>query len=355
MVRVDAGEVTSRFSRLSEILIVPSDRIRGRRLFVFEVKVAEQAQVAHVTFDFNGSCVDNPGQGGCGAVAYVEGGEGAPLITITDFPGTLKTSTNYIAAYTALLLGLRKLLSMYASAFQDPRNIALHVRSDFEVIIKQLSGEYTVGAEHLLVYHTIVIGLMNRFHRPWSVAKITSTENNKARVLAQQGSRVLALESIPDNRCLVFHPSRTCVPRVSIDGTVISVSTTNVDSGTGAASMIDATFFMSLKKQGGRDCLSQLEDYVSPFSYVRAKEATYFIMGKLLTLSLYTMGNDTDPPNHVELSDVYVVDRLPVPMHIHLDEKYETSISPSANGFTVASFPAYKDHPHWAVENGALP
>ncbi|KAJ3159213.1 hypothetical protein HDU86_001816 [Geranomyces michiganensis] len=300
--------------------------------------MVQQPLVMHVTLDFNGSCVPNPGQGGCGAVAYEE--DGAALITVTDFPGTLQNSINFIAAYIALLLGLRQLLKVCDDTSQDPKTIKLRVRSDYEVVIKQLLGKNKVKALHLQVCYAIVTGLLSRF-RSFTAAKITSEENDRAHGLAQ-GAVNLVHERIRDSRCLIFHPSQDCFPKVSIDGTG------------GTASMIDAKFLKRLKRQGGAEALRQLEDYDLSFSYVRAKEATYYILGKLPTLSFHFMVNDGASTKSVDLSPVYVVDRLPVPLHIHYDEKKMT-IPAGAHKFRVDSFTGYEDHPHWAVENTVIP
>ncbi|KAJ3185410.1 hypothetical protein HDU87_000029 [Geranomyces variabilis] len=288
----------------------------------------EQAQVTHVTLDFNGSCVPNPGQGGCGAVAYEEAG--AALMTVADFPGSLQNTTNFTSAYTALLLGLRKLLKVCADTLQDPYNISLDVRSDYEVVIKQLRRENGVKALHLQVYYAIVTGLLSRF-RSFTATKITSKENSWAHKLAQQGAGV----------------------SVSIDGTVINASTTNIDSVRGGAvSMIDAKFLKSLRIQGGTDALRLLEDYDS-FSYVRAREAIYYILGELPTLS-FRFTNDTASSKLYVLSPVYVVDRLPVPLHIHYDEQKMT-MPLGVSQFTKTSFPGYEDHPHWKTADVPFP
>ncbi len=83
----------------------------------------------------DGACFGNPGPMGVGVVAY----KGAKVVhTISEYIGK---GTNSIAEYTAVLRALE-----YAKELGESE---VEIRSDSELVIKQMNGEYKVKAPHL--------------------------------------------------------------------------------------------------------------------------------------------------------------------------------------------------------------
>ena len=84
----------------------------------------------------DGAARGNPGPAGAGAVLVSPAGH--VMAKIGKFLGE---STNNVAEYTGLILGLRRAKAMGLKE--------LDVFSDSELLVKQLAGDYQVKAEHL--------------------------------------------------------------------------------------------------------------------------------------------------------------------------------------------------------------
>ena len=118
----------------------------------------------------DGASKGNPGPSGAGAVAVDSSGK--ELFSISKFLGI---KTNNEAEYLALMealkrakdLGLKKIL----------------IKSDSQLLVKQLKGEYKVKAGNLIPLAAMVKGLLNSFES-WEVVHIPRSENRKADHLA---------------------------------------------------------------------------------------------------------------------------------------------------------------------------
>jgi ribonuclease HI len=98
----------------------------------------------------DGAARGNPGPAGAGIVLKTPAGE--LLHSEGEFLGN---TTNNVAEYRALLLGLTRALE---------RGIErIEVRADSELLIKQLLGKYRVNSPHLLELHTQARALLARF------------------------------------------------------------------------------------------------------------------------------------------------------------------------------------------------
>lgn len=82
----------------------------------------------------DGAAGDNPGPAGCGAVIY---------------------TTNNVAEYEALLMGLEALIEL--------KRKRILVQSDSQLLVRQLSGEYRVTDEKLEVLYQRATGLLRQF------------------------------------------------------------------------------------------------------------------------------------------------------------------------------------------------
>ncbi len=118
----------------------------------------------------DGASKGNPGPSGAGAVALDPSGR--ELFSISRFLGV---RTNNEAEYLALIEALKK-----AKEFGIKRII---IKSDSQLLVKQLKGEYKVKAGNLIPLATMVKGLLSGFES-WEVVHIPRNENRKADHLA---------------------------------------------------------------------------------------------------------------------------------------------------------------------------
>jgi ribonuclease HI len=98
----------------------------------------------------DGAARGNPGPAGAGAV--ILNADGHVVAKIGKFLGD---STNNVAEYMGLILGLRRAKAMGIKA--------LEVLSDSELLVRQLAGEYQVKADHLRPLHAEAAELLRGF------------------------------------------------------------------------------------------------------------------------------------------------------------------------------------------------
>ena len=98
----------------------------------------------------DGAARGNPGPAGAGAVIVSPAGH--IMAKIGKFLGE---STNNVAEYTGLILGLKRAKAMGIKE--------LDVFSDSELLVKQLAGDYAVKAEHLKPLHDEAQALLKAF------------------------------------------------------------------------------------------------------------------------------------------------------------------------------------------------
>ncbi|MDR0454357.1 MAG: ribonuclease HI family protein [Deferribacteraceae bacterium] len=128
----------------------------------------------------DGAARGNPGPAGAGYVVYDETGVQVYSETIP-----LGRTTNNIAEYTAILEAAKYIKSL------NP--VKVDFMLDSELVVRQLSGQYKVRANHLLpLYHelkSILAGLnCNCLHIP-------REQNKAADKLANKGADMSAAES----------------------------------------------------------------------------------------------------------------------------------------------------------------
>jgi ribonuclease HI len=107
---------------------------------------------ADLILHVDGASLGNPGPAGAGLVLVTHSGE---VVAQNSVP--LGVATNNVAEYRALIAGLHE-----ASAAGARRLI---VRSDSELMIKQLRGEYRVKTPHLRPLFDWVVKLARRFEQ----------------------------------------------------------------------------------------------------------------------------------------------------------------------------------------------
>lgn len=110
-----------------------------------------------MVLEFDGGSRGNPGPAGVGARLLTE--DGVTLYELGEFIGQ---ATNNVAEYTALLRGLKAALAWKASK--------LSIRTDSELVAKQLKGEYKIKSPELkpLYYEAVrmieKLGAVKVFH-----------------------------------------------------------------------------------------------------------------------------------------------------------------------------------------------
>jgi ribonuclease HI len=166
---VDEAMDLSRAERESRRRERAADAVRERE----EARAAEEAERAKRTRLYtDGAARGNPGPAGAGAVIISP--DGHVVAKIGKFLGD---STNNVAEYMGLILGLKRAKAMGIKE--------LEVFADSELLVRQLSGEYAVKAEHLRPLHDEAKGLLRAF--TWiEVKHIPREENAQADLMSNR-------------------------------------------------------------------------------------------------------------------------------------------------------------------------
>ena len=94
------------------------------------------------TLNFDGLCEPNPG---IACYGWIIRQNGHPIARGHGLAGY--ETTNNVAEYSALIAGLQ------AAIAHDLAGHAIEVYGDSQLVIRQMSGEYAVGADHLIPLH----------------------------------------------------------------------------------------------------------------------------------------------------------------------------------------------------------
>ena len=133
-------------------------------------EVAERAKRTRLYTD--GAARGNPGPAGAGAV--IVSPDGHIVAKIGKFLGE---STNNVAEYMGLILGLKRAKAMGIKE--------LEVLADSELMVKQLAGDYAVKADHLKPLHDEAKALLRGFS--WvEVRHIPREENAQADLMSNR-------------------------------------------------------------------------------------------------------------------------------------------------------------------------
>jgi ribonuclease HI len=136
-------------------------------------EAAEAAEAARRTRLYtDGAARGNPGPAGAGAV--IVNPEGHIVAKVGKFLGD---STNNVAEYMGLILGLKRAKAMGIHE--------LEVLSDSELLVKQLHGDYAVKAEHLRPLHEEAQALLHGFSSI-EVRHISREENAQADAMSNR-------------------------------------------------------------------------------------------------------------------------------------------------------------------------
>jgi tryptophan 2,3-dioxygenase/ribonuclease HI len=124
--------------------------------------------VVHV----DGGARGNPGPAAAAAVLSTPDGE-----VVDELAVALGRTTNNVAEYRALLLGLERARALGATEIE--------VVNDSELVAKQLTGEYRVRNEDLAALHGDALRALQGFER-WSIRSVPRAQNAAADALVNQ-------------------------------------------------------------------------------------------------------------------------------------------------------------------------
>ena len=121
----------------------------------------------------DGAARGNPGEAGCGAVIADENG-----VIVKELSRYLGRTTNNVAEYEGLLMGLEALLKL------GQKHIV--VQSDSQLLVRQLNGEYRVRDEKLKVLFAQAMRLLRQFGS-YRIVHVRREMNKLADRLANRG------------------------------------------------------------------------------------------------------------------------------------------------------------------------
>jgi ribonuclease HI len=126
----------------------------------------------HVVVHVDGGARGNPGP--AAAAAVVSGQDGQVL---DESAVALGTTTNNVAEYRALLLGLERARALGATD--------VDVINDSELVAKQVTGEYRVRSQDLSALHDEALRALGGFER-WTIQSVPRAQNAHADALVNQ-------------------------------------------------------------------------------------------------------------------------------------------------------------------------
>ena len=129
-------------------------------------------QPDHLVVYVDGASSGNPGP--CGAACVIKTPDGE---TVLDRARAFGPATNNVAEYQALLLGLE------TAAMLRPRRLTL--RSDSQLLVRQLAGQYRVKSPPLKALHRRAKALLEPFETV-QIQHIGRAENKEADALARK-------------------------------------------------------------------------------------------------------------------------------------------------------------------------
>lgn len=124
------------------------------------------------TIYVDGASRGNPGEAGAGIVILDENGR-----VVKSLKGYLGVTTNNQAEYKALLLALKEVKRLAIER--------IIIRSDSELVVRQIKGEYRIKDKGIRPLYEEVIGLLKEL-KGYDIIHIDREENKEADRLANQ-------------------------------------------------------------------------------------------------------------------------------------------------------------------------
>lgn len=120
----------------------------------------------------DGGSRGNPGPSGSGAV--LKGDDGSTIAEVNAFIGH---TSNNVAEYTGLLIGLKKAIELGVKQIE--------VRMDSQLVVRQILGEYKVKNEKLIPLYREALELSRKFS-DFKINHIPRDLNKEADILANK-------------------------------------------------------------------------------------------------------------------------------------------------------------------------
>jgi ribonuclease HI len=279
-------------------------------------------------------------------------------------------ATNNTAEYTALFFGLRNIVAYLLEGTKRGLS-AVTVCGDAELDIRQMRGEYAVDNPRLQCFRARVQGIDAKLRAggfPVRYIHIPRERNAAADALATRGLGQPG-RKYDQPEIVMFYPSRGMYSLVSFGGEAPATPATN-DAGTaggGGYHLIDAQTVLRHPSLGAA-ALRSLND-THPIEVCVGNGGRLVVLGALPSLSLRfeldaTPGRGRTSNGSLEaLSNVLVVDHLPVPFHLTVKEgggfpreavRYQ--LDGHTARFDAAGFPPeFRDRPFWVSGGTFLP
>jgi ribonuclease HI len=119
----------------------------------------------------DGGARGNPGPAACAAV-----------VNNQDFSEFIGETTNNVAEYHGLLLGLK---SAFKLVGKKSGEVEVEIKMDSELVVKQLRGEYKIKNQDLKLLAADVLPLVNKFKKV-SFSHVPREENSRADKLVNE-------------------------------------------------------------------------------------------------------------------------------------------------------------------------
>ncbi len=163
--------------RVDELFQDLKDHVKKGDLAVPEKKTTDTSSIKKgadlIVVNVDGASRGNPGESGIGVAIFDKDSN-----LINEACDYLGVATNNIAEYNALILGV-KLSTKY-----NAKRVLF--KSDSELMVKQIKGEYRVKNAQLKILFTEAQSLLKKLP-DWKIMHVPREENNEADLLANKG------------------------------------------------------------------------------------------------------------------------------------------------------------------------
>jgi ribonuclease HI len=130
--------------------------------------------IDEVTIFVDGASVGNPGPAGAGVVIFDRQNK-----KVAEISEPLGVTTNNVAEYRALILGLKKVRELGIRS--------VHVRADSELMVKQISGDYRVKDEKLRALSREALDIIDLFDS-FDILHVDRSKNQAADRLSKRAA-----------------------------------------------------------------------------------------------------------------------------------------------------------------------
>lgn len=264
--------------------------------------------------------------------------------TPIDLSGNIGNASKHAAEYMALIGALRGLLRFFQGRSIRCTNVQVEAITDYKPLVDEMTGEATPSSSESKILHDVAKGLDIRFLRVRY--RHDSAGNKEARRVCQQA----LVRKTPANSSLIYYPALAGFVNVWIEGEQTLGSHDLLARGTDATFFVDAQY---LRDNFGSVVLRNLDDPY-PLSLVSGRAQMTVLGSANLEFGMSWVKGETQPLKS-GLTNVVVVDSLPVPFHISskqeritfFDGDLEISLDQCTPFKSDRLPPRFRDHPFW--------